>query len=241
MPFFWGGESVGHIRVGISTRAANRRMMKSQVLGVIVSLVVIALGVLAVILVDRQMRGSLRRLIAGTQRMSEGDLKQRVQIASGDELEELGKTFNRMADQLAQSHAGLEQKVQERTKELRQLTRVLQETQSRQLRVDRLAVMGEIAAGVSHEVRTPLNSLSINLQMLKRRLKRGRLRGEGDGLEETLAMLDAEVRRINQVVEDFMRFARPPREEMGEQNVNESVSRVLQLVDVEAARNRVKV
>lgn len=240
IPFTWEGEQIGSIRVGISTRSANRRMMQSQLLGVVVSVLVIAFGVAAILIVDRRMRSSLRRLIAGTQRIAEGDLKQRVQIHSGDELEELGSTFNRMADQLAQSRAELEEKVEARTQELQKLTRVLQETQSRQLRAERLAVLGEIAAGVSHEIRTPLNSLSINLQMLKRRLARGTWKTDGDDSAETLAMLDAEVRRINQVVEGFMRLARPHREELGEQNLNQAIRRILQLVDIEAARAGVK-
>src|SRR5204862_5333621 len=51
----------------------------------------------------------------GAQRIGEGDLDQKIDVRTGDELEALGGQFNRMTSRLKESYAGLERKVEERT------------------------------------------------------------------------------------------------------------------------------
>ena len=60
----------------------------------------------------------IRTLQEGAQRIGEGDLDQKIDIRTGDELEALAGQFNRMTAQLRESYAGLERKVDERTSEL---------------------------------------------------------------------------------------------------------------------------
>ncbi|MGH6738690.1 MAG: GAF domain-containing protein, partial [Bradyrhizobium sp.] len=74
-----------------------------------------ALGALAL---ARGMVRPIRTLEEGAQRIGAGDLDQRIDIRSGDELEALADQFNRMSGQLRESYAGLERKVDERTHEL---------------------------------------------------------------------------------------------------------------------------
>ncbi len=60
----------------------------------------------------------INALQQGAERIGAGDLDQRIEIKSGDELEGLAEQFNRMGDALQASYAGLERKVEERTREL---------------------------------------------------------------------------------------------------------------------------
>ena len=66
----------------------------------------------------RRMVVPIQALRAGAARIGGGDLTQRISIKTGDELEGLADQFNDMARQLQESYAGLEQKVEERTREL---------------------------------------------------------------------------------------------------------------------------
>ena len=68
----------------------------------------------------RKMVGPIQALGAGASRIGRGDLTQRIEIKTGDELETLADQFNDMAGQLQESYAGLEQKVEQRTHELAQ-------------------------------------------------------------------------------------------------------------------------
>jgi signal transduction histidine kinase len=80
----------------------------------------VALSALAAGMLARGMVRPIRTLQQGAQRIGEGDLEQRIEVKTGDELEELAEQFNRMSGQLTESYAGLERKVEERTRDLRE-------------------------------------------------------------------------------------------------------------------------
>jgi signal transduction histidine kinase len=78
----------------------------------------VGLSVLASLVLARRMVTPIRALQQGAARLGAGELDQRIDIRTGDELQGLANQFNRMAAQLQESYAGLEQKVEARTREL---------------------------------------------------------------------------------------------------------------------------
>jgi len=90
---------------------------------------------------------------------------------------------------------------------------------------DRLAALGEMAAGMAHEIRNPLASLSGSIQVLKNELD---LSGENRQLME-IAIKDTE--RLNSFVTDFLRYARPlpPRREWI--NLQKLLSEIVRLIE----------
>jgi signal transduction histidine kinase len=80
-------------------------------------------------------------------------------------------------------------------------------------RRDRLAAMGELAASVAHEVRNPLNAIAMSVKRLRREFLGAALPGEEERaeLEGLLGVMEAETRRINGTVQQFLDFARPAR------------------------------
>jgi signal transduction histidine kinase len=88
------------------------------VLSTIFFVVGLALSVLASVVLARRMVAPIRLLQEGAARIGAGELGQRIDVRTGDELEALGEQFNRTAAQLEESYANLEQKVEARTREL---------------------------------------------------------------------------------------------------------------------------
>jgi signal transduction histidine kinase len=78
----------------------------------------VILAVAASLVLARRMVTPIQALQAGAARIGAGELDQRIDVRTGDELEALGNQFNSMAGQLKESYAGLERKVEERTHEL---------------------------------------------------------------------------------------------------------------------------
>jgi signal transduction histidine kinase/HAMP domain-containing protein len=94
-----------------SLNASIQRTIILLVAGVILS-------VAASLVLARRMVTPIQALQAGAARIGAGELEQRIEVRTGDELEALGDQFNSMAAQLKESYAGLERKVEERTREL---------------------------------------------------------------------------------------------------------------------------
>jgi len=94
-----------------SLNASIQRTIMLLVAGVVLS-------VAASLVLARRMVTPIQALQAGAARIGAGELDQRIDVRTGDELEALGNQFNSMAGQLKESYAGLERKVEERTHEL---------------------------------------------------------------------------------------------------------------------------
>jgi PAS domain S-box-containing protein len=77
----------------------------------------------------------------------------------------------------------------------------------RTLRAERLAAVGTLAAGLAHEVRNPLNSATLQLQVLERRIERGC--ESGAELLPIIGIVGEEIRRLDHLVSDFLSFAQP--------------------------------
>jgi signal transduction histidine kinase len=114
-----------------------------------------------------------------------GALDQRIVISSRDELGALAEEFNRMASRLQESYAGLEQQVEERTRELTSaLTKLDEKTRELEAASHHKS---EFLANMSHELRTPLNAISGFSQVLRKRLYGEINDKQADYLDEILA------------------------------------------------------
>ena len=75
-------------------------------------------------------------------------------------------------------------------------------------RQERLAAMGELAAGVAHEIRNPLNAIDMTVQRFGAEFTPVENRSEYD---ELVRIVESELNRVNGIVEQFLRLARPPK------------------------------
>ncbi len=145
---------------------------------------------------SRQVVGPLRRLTAAAAEISAGNLNAEVDIVSRNELGTLATSFDEMTARLRDLVGGLEQRTEE-----------LQDAQEELVRQEKLAVLGQMAGGIGHELRNPLSVIAGVVDLLQQ--------AHADGDETTLQyleMISAEVRNSDQIISDLLGFARtrPP-------------------------------
>ncbi|HEX3698625.1 MAG TPA: ATP-binding protein [Polyangia bacterium] len=91
---------------------------------------------------------------------------------------------------------------------------------------DRLAALGQMAAGLAHEIRNPLGSIKGAAQFLQP----AAAKQTGDSTKEFLDIIVEEVNRLNKIVSQFLDYARPYRGEQRPLEVNEVLKKTLQLI-----------
>jgi signal transduction histidine kinase len=128
---------------------------------------------------------------------------------------------------------GLHRQMQEVVAEIERVIEQLQQREREVLRAEQLAAVGQVAAGVAHELRNPLTSVKMLVQTaLESR--------SGNGLPvEDLSLMEHEIRRMEQCIQMFLDFARPPRSERRRSDLVEVIRRAMALVEGRARRQRV--
>jgi signal transduction histidine kinase len=104
------------------------------------------------------------------------------------------------------------------------------------LHSERLAAIGRMAARVAHDVRSPLNAISLNVELLTDAIASGSGDGAGEA-GELLGSIDAELERLNDLVEEYLRFMRFPETKLEHHDVAAVLGDLLDFLEGEMAGN----
>ena len=210
-------------RIDQRVRQTGREERQSALLFVVLSLVAVTIGVLVTVLAQRIL-APIRGLTEGVKDVGEGRFSREIAVRSTDELGILAYEFNAMAKKLLER----ERQLQEKTAEV--------------LRAERLAAVGRLAAQITHEIRNPLASLSLNTEMLEEQLLAGLASVEAR--EEARALVKAmahEVDRLTEVTEEYLRFARMPKPMLTAVDLNDAMEDLVAFMSLELAADGVAV
>jgi signal transduction histidine kinase len=116
----------------------------------------------------------------------------------------------------------------------------LRNAQARIIHNEKMAVLGTFASGLAHEVRNPLNSISLQLSVLERRIGRCEAGLAGE-MAELVDVIREEIRRLEILVDDFLLFSRTDRIQYRPARLEDIVGEVLNLMAPEAQASAVQI
>ena len=192
LPMNLNGAPFGSIRLGLSTTLLRRELNAALRQTATLAALALPLAWLVAWALARLMLKPLRSLTREVGRLARGEFEIAPSTATHDEFQELSSELQRLGQQLEADRVAM---VSERA----HVT-----VQSLVSYSQRLAALGRLTSGVAHEVKNPLNSMMIHVELIKERLDT-----PNQEVRQSLEVIGGEIRRLDRVVQGFLGFMRP--------------------------------
>jgi signal transduction histidine kinase len=204
VPVIVGDEQLGYVQINMLLDNIRDIQRANFVRRLFATGMVFTVGIALIIFLARRYTTPIKNLVEDFKRVSAGDLSVTIPVESDDEIGEMAEGFNNMVEKLREREA-----LEKRLYEAEHLSRV-----------------GQLASGIAHEIRNPLNYISLAIDHLKTEM----LPCCGDKcseLEELTEKIKEEVRRANYMVVNFMNYGRPLKLRRAEVVYTELLAKVL--------------
>lgn len=227
-------------------KITNEQVKYAYINVFIIGLVAFLFGGILILMVPRVITKPISRLVKATKWVASGDYSYRIKDPGrgAEEISTLIGAFNNMLENI--EHRGKENaRLLEECNTLNQTleTRVenakreIQEKQAEIIKSERLAAIGELVAGIAHEIRNPLSGIAVALGLMKNEI-------QDTEHKQTIADILKEIDRLNRIIRDLLQYAQlaHPRElNLVETNPNEIVETVLGLMNSRAEEKGIQI
>lgn len=186
---------------------------------------VVSAGLLVSFLVNRMVYLPLRDLENGASRLAAGDLENTIPVRSTDELGQLASSFNSMTAALRKSREELKEWGTTLEEKVAKATRELQLAQAETARGEKLASVGLLAAGIAHELNSPLTGVLTFSHLVRKKLP------DGSPEAEDLDLVIQETKRCAAIIRRLLDFAREKTPEKKFSDINQLIAENIQLIE----------
>lgn len=162
----------------------------------------------------------MNTIVEGAEAIAAGDYSRRIEIRGVRELERVAGSVNEMAERLIHN----QERLTENIRSLNEVNRALTVARDELVRAEKLASVGQLAAGIAHEIGNPLGAIIGYLEVAERR------RGVDP---ELLEELRREANRIDKIVRGLLDYARPRQPSSRRTQVNDVVREVVDLLETQ--------
>ena len=240
------GKRVGMLYVGF-LEAPFLATQRSAYIAVLTAfLIVMGLTVPLFLRLARGIFSPLEKMTKTMRRVEDGDLDARIgEVGTRDEIGQVASHLDSLLDQVQERDrdlrawaSELNTRVDKRTEELRDANSKLEETFQQLVMSEKLASIGEITAGVAHEINNPVAVIQGNVDVIRESLS-----DHAQSVGTELALIDQQVQRINAIVGKLLQFARPSEFGAFDEDIDlhQSLQDCLVLVDHVVSKSNTKV
>ncbi len=204
------------LHLGIREDNLRQTVMQVRKITVPIIMLVTLSGVIASFIFSRLLTKPLNKFIEFTKVLGRGEFGKRVDVPYGDEIGYLARNFNRLSMEL--------KNVNEKMEETYTYTHLLQ--------AEKLSTIGQISAGLAHELKNPLTTLKMLFQAFKE---------QPDMTREDAKIINREIEKIDAIITKFLGFAKQKDFEIADININALTEKALSLAAFDICRHDIVV
>lgn len=221
-PILDGDEVRGAARLSLSLAPEYARLSRTRTIFLMYFLLdFLLLLVFGSYLLSRCIVQPIRRLLAATGKIADGDLTHRMPVPGSSEIADLAESFNRMLDALYQKR----NEVDEHICSLERMNQELKTARRETIRSEKMASLGLLAAGTAHEIGTPLAAIMGYAGVLRDELR------DDPEKADYLARVEQEAGRIDRIIRGLLDYARPQRGDGEDVDIREVLRSTIDMLD----------
>lgn len=187
MPVSIKGQNLGYIHISMVLDDFQALQRKNHVKRILATLFAFSLGIIVSLILADQYTDPIKRIAHASKDIAEGKLVKIRENKRRDEIGVLIRSFNEMVDKLSER----------------------KELEDKLKKTEQLSMIGQLASGIAHEVRNPLNFLSLSIGHIRERLAEEKVSHRGDDINELLDSLKKEIYRVNELINNFLVLGKP--------------------------------
>lgn len=224
---------LGIVRVMIPLKGVDKIISehKSMLLGTNISLTIV-MGLIVGIFIWFFVHIPVNKLIEGTKEISSGNLNHQILIKSKDEIGALALSFNGMTRDLKEAKTEITEWSNQLESRVREKTLELENTQKRNLQIEKMASLGQLSATVAHELNNPIAGILTYSKLIQKKLnKADRQFPDKDEIIRYLKMIESESERSGDIVKNLLLFSRQGNLEKKKTSINSVIESAIELVN----------
>jgi signal transduction histidine kinase len=186
MPVSIKGQNLGYIHISMALDDFDSLQQRNHLKRILSTLFAFTIGIIICIIFAEKYTEPIKKIANASRKIAEGEPVKIRDTGRGDEIGVLVRSYNEMVDKLNERKE-LEEKLKHSEK---------------------LSMIAQLASGIAHEVRNPLNFLSLSVGHIKERLAEESVKGCED-VNDLLDDLKKEIYRVNELINNFLFVGKP--------------------------------
>ncbi len=218
VPIVIGSQRSGYILISMILDDFSELIRVNFIKRLIATILVFAIGIGGSVVLAWTYTKPISRVVAAARRVAQGDLEEHLPTSRRDEIGELNRSFNEMVERL----------------------RERAELEARLHQAERLSAIAHLASGIAHEVRNPLNSISLIIDHLGAQFA-PRTPSDREEFARLTSIIKQEIHRLNAMIESFLKYGKPLELKRQATDVRTLLDEVLEVAAQKAQAQQVRV
>ncbi len=225
------GQHFLSVRYFVSFNSVEKKIANIQHDLSLIILLTLSISLLVLVIILSKMTKPIFELISNVKKMRSGNYNARVEKPTKDELGDLSIAFNEMVGAIKHDREDIERK----NKELQATNTELKELQEQLIMSERLAAIGQLAAGISHEIDNPIGIILGYAEYIKSELD------DDSPIHDELENIVNESKRCRRILGGLLNFARSSPSFQEELNLNDMAKETVAAVSLQSLFKYIKV